>query len=181
MLLSRDEVVSALFCETDRTLRMKVPLALIHFGLADGAMGHADGENRQGALEKVTNAKTAQSIVDLCARFLRCYDTVGRIAEGEFVLILPGCGLSGARKLAERLRDAMSESQFAEGGYRMTACFGVVSSGGRSPLVVLREAEKALQQARAAGPGSIKGFVKEEELNAATFLFPVPLDESLHG
>ena len=35
MLLSRDELVSALFSETDRAQRLKMPLALIAIGLAE--------------------------------------------------------------------------------------------------------------------------------------------------
>ncbi len=44
MLLSRDELVSALFCETDRVQRLKMPLALMAVGLVErpGSEGGAD-------------------------------------------------------------------------------------------------------------------------------------------
>jgi hypothetical protein len=41
---------------------------------------------------------------------------------------------------------------------RLSACFGLAVSNGRSPLVVLREAEQALLFARSAGPESIQCF-----------------------
>jgi hypothetical protein len=41
---------------------------------------------------------------------------------------------------------------------RLSACFGIASSHGRSPVVVLREAEEALLVAKAAGPESIQCF-----------------------
>jgi hypothetical protein len=41
---------------------------------------------------------------------------------------------------------------------RLSACYGIAASHGRSPVVVLREAEKALEWARAAGPETIQCF-----------------------
>lgn len=41
---------------------------------------------------------------------------------------------------------------------RLSACFGISSSHGRSPLVVLREAEQALAWSRSAGADSIRCF-----------------------
>jgi len=41
---------------------------------------------------------------------------------------------------------------------RLSACFGVASSMGRSPVVVLREAEQALQWAKEEGPETIEFF-----------------------
>jgi GGDEF domain-containing protein len=106
---------------------------------------------------------------------------VGRIADGEFVLILPGCGLFNAKTLSERLRDEVFGSPFeaCREEVHLKACYGVVSSGGRSPFVVLREAERALQRARATGPESIQCFETEDELDPAAFLMPVLQDESL--
>ncbi len=174
MLLSRDELVSALFCETDRAQRMKMPLALMAVGLVDCARRRAEmGENL------FDGAVTAA--VERMMRLLRCYDSMGRIADGEFVLVLPGCNLFNAKTLAERLRNQTLKAQAEASGEKilLNAYYGVASSGGRSPLVVLLEAERALQRARATGSGSIQCFVEEDELDPRTFLLTVPQDESL--
>jgi len=174
MLLSRDDLVSVLFCETDRAQRLKMPLTLIHIGLADCG-------NPQSALEKALLEESIRVIVERFTRVLRCYDSVGRIADGEFVLILPGCTLFNATTLAERLRDGVFGSPFEACGQEMhlNACFGVVSSGGRSPFVVLGEAKKAFQRAQATAPASIHCLGVEDDLDPAAFLMPVPQDESL--
>ena len=62
--------------------------------------------------------------------------------------------------LAERIRLDVFCSPFRVGGdsVRLSACVGIASSQGRSPVVVLREAEQALQWARTAGPESIQCY-----------------------
>ncbi len=174
MLLSRDDLVSALFCETDRAQRLKMPLALIHIGFADWI-------SRQSALENARDEEAVRLIVARFTRILRCYDSVGRVADGEFLLVLPGCRLSNAKTLAERIRDGVFGSPIEVCGkeLRLKACFGVVSSGGRSPFVVLRETRKALQRAQTAGPGSIHCLGAEDDLDSGKFLIPVLQDESL--
>jgi diguanylate cyclase (GGDEF)-like protein len=159
MLLSRDDLVSALFCETDRAQRLRMPLALIHIGFLDWA-------NRRAPLEHARDDEVVCMIVERFTRILRCYDSVGQVTEGEFVLILPGCSLFDAKTLTERIRDGLFGSPFEVGGeeMRLNACFGIASSGGRSPFVVLREAKKALQRAQAKGPGSIHRLGAAEEL-----------------
>ena len=99
------------------------------------------------------------------------------------MLVLPGCSALNARTLAERLRDevfAMHRGGLAARRLRLKACFGVASSGGRSPFVVLREAESALQ--RAHGQRDRDRFVAwraEAETDPAAFLIPVLQDEAL--
>jgi hypothetical protein len=64
---------------------------------------------------------------------------------------------------------------------RLSACFGIAASHGRSPLVVLREAEKALEWAKAAGPESIQcyGSSPASSPSAVTFLSSSSGDELL--
>jgi len=61
---------------------------------------------------------------------------------------------------AERLRTVVFSMPFDVNGesIRLSACFGIAVSRGRAPVVVLREAEKALESAKAAGPESIQCF-----------------------
>lgn len=174
MLLSRDELVSALFCETDRAQRLRMPLALIHIGFSDWI-------SRQSEREDARDEEVMRLIDERLKRLLRCYDSIGRVGDGELLLILPGCSLFNAKTLAERIRDGVFGPPFEVFGQEMhlNACFGVVSSGGRSPFVVLREARKALQRAHATAPASIHCLGGEDEMDPASFLMPFPQDELL--
>ena len=98
MVLGREEMVSALFRETDRAQRMKMPLALIKVGIVAWEGGRA--EPGDPAFDSVL-----REIVARITPLLRCYDAVGQMAEREFLLVLPGCSIFNARTLAERLRD----------------------------------------------------------------------------
>ena len=175
MLLSRDELVSALFCETDRAQRLKMPLALIAIELADWAAPESE-------LKQVSPAAAERIIVARITGILRCYDSVGRWADREFVLLLPGCAITHARTLAERLRDEVFAVPVESGGGKVCvkASFGVASSAGRSPFVVLREVHNALKEARASGLGSIGCSASDSESNRAAFLIPVLQREDLH-
>jgi hypothetical protein len=64
---------------------------------------------------------------------------------------------------------------------RLSACFGLASSHGRSPVVVLREAEQALERARIGGPESIECFAGSQRTfpAPAAFLSPTSGDELL--
>jgi GGDEF domain-containing protein len=63
--------------------------------------------------------------------------------------------------LAERVRMDVFAYPIPSYGesLRLSACFGIASSQGRSPTVVMREAEMALHRAQEAGPESIQCFV----------------------
>ena len=158
-----------------------MPLALIHIGLADHVV-LGDCVNRQSPQEKARYEETVPMIEERFTRILRCYDSVGQMADGEFVLILPGCNLSNANTMAERLRDEVFGSPFetCDQQIHLNACFGVVSGAGRSPFVVLREARKALQRAQAKALASIHCLGLADELDSGALPLPVVPDKSLH-
>ncbi len=150
-LYNRAAMLSMLFRETDRVQRMKTPLCLMLLGMDDAAHWSA----RFGAAgwdELLIMA------VERVRRLLRSYDLVGRAGQAEFVLALPGCSPVNAVTLAERIRIEVFSLPFSIDGVavRLTAGFGIASSEGRSPVVVLREAEQALAAAQADGPESIR-------------------------
>ena len=151
MLLSRDELITTLFRETDRAQRMKTPLALILCGVAEW-------DRWSSAFEMQTLATMHQELIERMIRALRCYDTAGLCGSGVFGLVLPGCSSFSAVAKAERLRAAVFSSPLRAGDEEvlLSGYFGVAGSGGRSPLVVLRNAEDALRKAKALGPGSIQ-------------------------
>lgn len=150
---NRDTLLSMLFRETDRVQRMKTLLSLILFGFDD----FSSWSSRLGA--GACDDLLCQ-VVGRVPRLLRSYDVLGRVGNDEFLVILPGCGTSDAGMLAQRLRmDIFAEPlHTANEVVRLSACFGIASSEGRSPVVVLREAEQALQSAKEVGPGSIACF-----------------------
>ncbi len=149
-LCNRAALLSILFCETDRVQRMHTSLCLMLLGVDDFA--YWDARIGHDGCDEIL-----KQMVERLRRLLRSYDVFGRIGRSEFALGLPGCSLVNAVSLAERIRDVLSDP-FCVGGasVRLTAGFGIASSDGRSPVVVLREAEQALASARSAGPETIR-------------------------
>ena len=145
-LWNRESLLSLLFPETDRVQRIGTPLSLLlldldHFAHINTEYGYETGD------------KILHQFADRLRRYLRSYDLVGRCGEDEFLIALPGCASSDARKLASRIRTVLLRRPFAAGNdmIKLTASIGIAQSRGRSPLVVLREAERALTNAKIAG------------------------------
>lgn len=175
MPVSRDELIAALFRETDRAQRMKTALAVILFGIDKWS-------DWRSKLEESVLAEAEDVLTARTARLLRCYDVMGRYRDGQFGLVLPGCNSFNAAGMAERLNFTVFGTTVRAGDEDLTfsACFGVAGSGGRSPLVVLRNAENALNSASTRGPGSIERSSYDAEPDPSSFLMPVIQDESLH-
>lgn len=150
---NREALLAMLFRETDRVQRMNSPLCLVLFDIDD--FGHWN--SRLGA--HVCDELLCQ-VVARTSRLLRSYDLLGRPGKDEFLVVLPGCVTDNAMMFSERLRTDVFSVPFHVGGesIRLSACFGVATSKGRSAVVVLREAEQALGQAKALGPESIECF-----------------------
>ncbi len=149
--LNREAMLSALFRETDRVQRMSGSLCLLMVDIDD--FGHWNAELGNVPCDELLN-QVARRIEKL----MRSYDLLGRIGNDEFLLALPGCSMVNAVMLAERLRAEIFAEPFAVDGLqiRLSACFGITSSRGRSPVVVLREAEQVLAAARLSGPDQIR-------------------------
>src|SRR4051812_46736033 len=103
MLLSRDELIAALFEETDRAQRLKTGLAVVLCGI-DGWADHGS------EFEARILPEVEQEITRRMVRVLRCYDSLGRFADGEYCLVLPGCNSFNAVVMAERLRQDLFNS-----------------------------------------------------------------------
>lgn len=148
---NRSTLLSMLFRETDRVQRIKTPLCLLLLDIDD--FGHWNSRLGTDACDELL-----RQVVDRSSRLLRSYDLLGRPGKDEFLIVLPGCSTVDAVLLAERLRTEVFAEPFHVAGQaiRMSACFGIAASEGRSPVVVLREAEMGLQQAKEMGPESIQ-------------------------
>lgn len=170
-LWNRESLLSLLFPETDRVQRLGTPLAFLLMDLDDFARVNADYSYQAG--DKILHEVAAR-----LRRYMRSYDLLGRFGEDAFLLALPGCNPHQARHLAERIRTIMLRRPFAAGpdAITLTASIGLAQSRGRSPLVVLREAERALSEAKREGrncerdyapPRQISEPVSREELAQA--------------
>jgi diguanylate cyclase (GGDEF)-like protein len=150
---NRETILAMLFRETDRVQRMNHDLSLVLLDIDD--FGHWNAR-----LGNDTCNDLLCQIAGRLTRLLRSYDLLGRPGMDEFLLILPGCSTVNAVMLAERIRVDVFCAPFQVPGesIRLSASFGIAFSRGRSPVVVLREAEEALQLARAAGPESLRCF-----------------------
>ena len=173
---NREVLLAILFRETDRVQRLKNELCIVLFDIDD--FGHWNSRLGAEACDDFLREVAARA-----TRLLRSYDALGRLGQDEFLVVLPGCGTNNALMLAERLRIEVFSLPFrvAREAIRLSACFGLAASLGRSPVVVLREAEQALALARQSGPETIQCFA--DSLPPApppvTFLSPTSGDELL--
>jgi diguanylate cyclase (GGDEF)-like protein len=175
-IYNRDTILSVLFRETDRAQRMKSTLGLVLFDVDD--FNHWISRLGAEDCDELLCQISARAV-----RLLRSYDTPGRSGRDEFLVAMPGCSRASAVMLAERLRLDVFGTPFRIRGetLRLSACFGISISNGRSPLVVLREAEFALRWAKEAGPESIQCYSEcQQPLHApVTFFSPATGDELL--
>ena len=166
-LYNRSALLSTLFRETDRVQRLQTSLSLVLFEIDDF-------DHWRSRLSAKPCDDLLRAIVERCTRLLRSYDTFGRTGDHEFLLILPGCSSINATVLAERVRmDVFAYPIPSDGeSLRLSARFGIASSQGRSPMVVLREAEMALHRAQESGPESIQCFVGRPDPQMDPIGFP---------
>jgi two-component system, cell cycle response regulator len=150
-LWNREALLRLVFQETDRVQRMKTDLCLMLMDLDGFSRVNQDYGYEAG--DGVLNA-----LANRFRRQLRSYDLIGRCGEDEFLLALPGCSGECALLLAERIRTTILARPFAVGSEAttLTASFGIAMSRGRSPLVVLSEAERALDEAKHAGKNCVR-------------------------
>jgi diguanylate cyclase (GGDEF)-like protein len=148
---NRETLLAMLFRETDRVQRSQSEMCLVLFDIDD--FGHWNSRLGVDACDELLCQVASRT-----AALLRSYDVLGRPGMDEFLIALPLCAPLNAMSLAERLRTAVFSTPFHVSGeaIRLSACFSIAVSHGRSPVVVLREAEKALEWAKAAGPESIQ-------------------------
>ncbi len=173
---NRETMLAMLFRETDRVQRMGSSLCMVLFDIDD--FGHWNSRLGVDACDELLCQVASRT-----GAILRSYDLLGRPGMDAFLIALPACSPASAMILAERLRVDVFSVPYRVAGeaVRLSACFGIASSRGRSPVVVLREAEKALEWAKAAGPESIQcfGCPPDHAPSPVTFLSASSGDELL--
>jgi diguanylate cyclase (GGDEF) domain len=149
-LPNRRYLSDRLFEEVERSKRYDTPLSFMiidvdHFKTYNDIYGHTNAD--------LVLIKTAQ----LLRSSIRAIDMSARFAGDEFCVVLPETELNTASRVAERLRRAISETEFsAETGERMgrvTLSIGLSSFSPtrQSPLAVIEAADRALYQAKMRG------------------------------
>lgn len=152
-LWNRESLLAMLFPETDRVQRMGTPLTLMLLGLDD--FGRINNEYGPQAGDRIL-----QEMASRLRRYLRSYDLLGRSGDDEFLVALPGCNATQGRQLASRIRAELLLRPFEAGRdvVTLTTSIGLAQSRGRSPLVALREAERALAAAKLDGGNCEREF-----------------------
>jgi diguanylate cyclase (GGDEF)-like protein len=134
--------------EFQRAVRFGRPLSVImldidDFKLVNDTHGHAVGD------------QVIVEVARLCRTSIRAVDILGRYGGEEFVFVLPETSASGARQLAERLRQRMADTPFntSSGPVSCTASLGVASTAGEPEDVaaLVANADAALYAAKAGG------------------------------
>ena len=95
-------------------------------------------------------------VAAIVRQLLRVTDVAGRLGGEEFMVLLPSTGLSGARQLAERLRQRIAENPIAgpAGQFSVSASLGVttfpIDGSDDLPKAMVR-ADQALYAAKSGG------------------------------
>jgi diguanylate cyclase (GGDEF)-like protein len=131
--------------DRDKTWLSLVVVDVDHFKKFNDTYGHATGD------------VVLQAVAKALARHLRAGDLAGRYGGEEFLLVLPGSNMIGARIAAERIRKALEATvvDTEHGPLKVTASFGGASvcgpgCGGTRDALFAR-ADAALYEAKHAG------------------------------
>ncbi len=153
-LLNRACVLDTLNSELARAGREAQPLAALivdldRFKHINDTYGHPAGD---AVLREAARRMKAA---------VRRYDAVGRYGGEEFLIVLPGCGLSDATTQAERIREAVCAEPFRSGDTSLpvTCSIGVSARPAPSPSdagTLIREADSALYRAKNNGRNCVE-------------------------
>lgn len=146
-LLNRGAIIESLSGELTRARGegrtiVAVLADLDHFKQINDTQGHPAGDF---VLREV--AQRLMGAVDSC-------DLVGRYGGEEFLIVLTGCDAEDGLARAEQIRNAVGSTPIAtsHGPLAVTLSLGMMaSSGSETAEQVLREADRALYSAKAAG------------------------------
>ncbi len=146
-IMNRRGITVSLLDAMAQAERYNTPLSIAmadidHFKRINDTHGHEAGD------------KVLAQIASVLSDTLRMPDKVGRYGGEEFLIVFPHTGIAQARKIAERMRNAVHKSVFDLGGARaqITVSFGVTQfQRGEDLEQLLSRVDKALYQAKAGG------------------------------
>ncbi len=120
----------------------------------------------------LTGNRVLAELAALLKEYTREGDVVTRFGGEEFAIILPGSDYDGALQVAERIRRAIAEHTFNQGGVpiSLTVSTGLVvwPEDGASKEELITHADQALYQAKITGRNSVCPYrlLKPEQLRA---------------
>jgi diguanylate cyclase (GGDEF)-like protein/PAS domain S-box-containing protein len=166
-LANRRAFFEAAELEFDRAAHTPRALALIvfdadHFKHINDRYGHPAGDRVLCDLAKALRDS------------FRAVDTVARLGGEEFAVLLPSTGIEQALASAERLRAAVSTRLVAADGaeiaYTVSAGVAVLDSeaGAGAIDLLIKRADEALYQAKAAGRNRVAAWTDELNHHADT-------------
>jgi len=127
--------------EMERADRLKQPLSVIIFDIdrfktVNDSFGHLTGDH------------VLRTLASLAMEHIRDADYLVRWGGEEFLVVSPGTGIASAARMAERLRQVMSEHAFEYMG-AVTASFGVAEyREGESRDSLILRADSAMYNAK---------------------------------
>jgi diguanylate cyclase (GGDEF)-like protein len=149
---NRKAILDILDRELLRGERNRIAVGVImadvdHFKAVNDSRGHAAGDF------------VLRIIATEIAAVLRPYDSVGRYGGEEFLIVVPGCGLSETWELAERVRDCIANCSVIVGSNSVNVSLSLGIATANSSIdceKLLHEADSALYHAKNAGRNCVQ-------------------------
>lgn len=137
IVMKKTSMISVIMCDLD------------HFKAVNDTYGHLAGD------------EVLKSISRIIGTGLREVDSLGRFGGEEFIIILPGCQLSSALGVAERIRRLIESAEIptSSGDLKVTVSLGVASLwGGREEDTgrLIESADIALYRAKNGGRNRVE-------------------------
>jgi len=149
-IYNRQSLMDMVDAECKRSRRFRHPFAFIlldvdKFKEINDQYGHLAGD------------RVLQDIVRVIKGAVREVDIIGRFGGDEIGIAMPKADLEVARKVAERLKDAVSQHRFVYQGHRLnvTISIGIASSEDALTEEVLHFADRALYKAKDQGRNQV--------------------------
>jgi diguanylate cyclase (GGDEF)-like protein len=144
-----------------------------HFKAINDGFGHGIGDRVLAALGR------------LLSEHVRPSDVIGRYGGEEFVVVLRDAGFEAARRVAERIRQALSAASIAGLPGRVTLSAGIAArAGGESISALIGRADLGLYAAKDAGRNRVFAAPEAESIHDSsvppdTLVRPVPRNAEL--
>lgn len=114
-------------------------LDIDHFKRVNDDHGHTVGD------------RVLQQFAEVLSRQLRVSDILVRWGGEEFLLILPGIDVDGARQALERLRHSLSLEYLSPRGLQVTFSAGIINARGMNSNDLVESVDQKLYQAKGRG------------------------------
>ena len=140
-------------CAKDGEPAALVMFDLDHFKTINDSYGHVTGD------------WVLQRVAETCKGFCRRIDHLGRLGGEEFAILLHGCDLDAATRLAEDCRTRIARIETGDSGhaFTVTASFGVTATSvsGYALMPLLSHSDLALYRAKREGRNRVRSYAPE--------------------